>query len=522
MAPEQAQGRTSEIGPATDVHALGAIFYEALTGKPPFQATSVVDTLHQVVHQQPTPPRSLRPNIPADLERICLRCLQKEPTQRYASAAALADDLRRHLTGQPVQEQTLVLPRPGKKDGRRRQWTWIGAAGILVLLVGIGLVWRFWPPPETRPDPPPITDKQEKDLAQQVEHDKKVVRHEPVTIPWIGSRLTCLAFSPDGQTVALGGKSDIVELWDVTTGERRVAFAGHPREIFSLAFAPSGKILAVAAYMQVWLWDVHDAREPLGILKGHNAEVRWVGFVAGGKSLLSLGSYDSGTKPTTCVKIWDVDTRKLNGELDGPDGRFHRLELSPNGKYLAEIATMPLYDFLKLWDVGTKKFTRLNKWFDKFAFAPDGQTLAVGSGNKLYVLEVPTLTERGRYELHTEKVCSVAVSPDGQTLASGSHDRTAILWNIATKNEHATLKGHTGPVQVRFSPDGKMLATGSPKDPFVKLWDVATGKRLAALTGHTAGIASLHFSPDGQILAAACQDGTVKFWSKAAFSETNN
>ena len=119
MAPEQASGRRDNVGPLSDVYSLGAILYELLAGRPPFDAESPLDTLVQVIESEPPDLARLRDDIPRALEQICMRCLEKAPDQRYASAKDLADDLDRHLRGEPVDARRLTLWQRVKRWARR-------------------------------------------------------------------------------------------------------------------------------------------------------------------------------------------------------------------------------------------------------------------------------------------------------------------------------------------------------------------------------------------------------------------
>jgi serine/threonine protein kinase/tetratricopeptide (TPR) repeat protein len=180
MAPEQAQGRKNAIGPATDVYALGAILYQALTGLPPFVGAEVVDVLMQVVHQDPVSVRRLQPKVPADLETVCLKCLAKEPGRRYPTALALADDLRRFRDGKPIQARPASALERSWRWGRRNP----GVAGLtlalgLVLVTGLVAVTGLWLRAERNGR---RAEEQQRQAARNLQEARRAVREHFVQI----------------------------------------------------------------------------------------------------------------------------------------------------------------------------------------------------------------------------------------------------------------------------------------------------------------------------------------------------
>jgi len=160
MSPEQAAGRTREVGTATDVYALGVILYELLSGRTPFKGDSVMETIHQVLNREPVWPRTLQSSIPRDLETICLKCLEKEPKRRYSTAEALEADLRAYLQGRPIAVRPVGTVETAIKWARRRPTM---AALLLVTLLGVaGIVWKY------------IDAEQQRDIAEEKSRDAEL------------------------------------------------------------------------------------------------------------------------------------------------------------------------------------------------------------------------------------------------------------------------------------------------------------------------------------------------------------
>jgi len=139
MSPEQASGHFEDIGKSTDIYGLGAILYELLTGEPPFLGLTASETMRRVRMEAPVPPGQLNLRVPRDLERICLQCLEKEPANRYATAAELADDLRRFLLGRSVAAHPLGLIRKWWHRCRRHRFYYLSLLAVAILMIATGL-----------------------------------------------------------------------------------------------------------------------------------------------------------------------------------------------------------------------------------------------------------------------------------------------------------------------------------------------------------------------------------------------
>lgn len=542
MPPEQAAGKVREISPASDVYALGAILYQALTGKPPFRADNPVETMRQVVENEPVAPRVLNGAVPRDLETICLKCLEKEPRRRYATALELVEELGRFLRDEPIRVRPASRVEKGWRWCRRNraQAAAIGLLLALAVILGIGspvAVYRI-NQERQRAEKNAVLEAKERqraesvmrrsrrrlyaariNLAQQVFEEGDVARMEELLSglrPQVGeedlrgfewhylqqlthSEILCLtghvgyvravAYSPDGQSLASAGDDGVIRFWDAITGEQRRQLKGHTNIVSAIAFAPDGKTLVSAGEDgTVRLWD--SARgEALGILWTETNSLSTVAFSPDGK-LIAAG------------------TAKL------PTGkRFPSTRYAPPAEGMASQIT--IFDLKKRQIL--QRFNAHPDGVYSLQFSPDGATLLSGGkdGNVSYWYfstgELLNLVSDS-----VGPVYGISFSPKDQALAvTGWHPTSANAdLEILNSRTGQIIRRFDEPGQVicvAYSPDGATLATAGT-DQLVSLWDIATGRLRAKFTGHTGVVWSLAWSPDGQRLATAGWDGTVRVW----------
>jgi WD40 repeat protein len=557
MAPEQAASKSQDIGPATDVYALGAILYETLTGRPPFQGETPLETLQQVVAEEPVAPSRLRPKLPPDLETICLKCLQKESARRYASAAALTDDLQRWLEGRPIRgRRTGLLGRAGRWCRRNPTLAAAVAAASLFLVAGTlvssllavhareaagradeeaararaaklfsdyrayvsemklaSLDWeaghtsmvtqRLREQQPLSPDAPELRGFEWYYLQRRCQLELR-------TLVGDTDRLFCVAFSPDGRLLASAGQDGTVKLWDAATCQEVCPLPGHKGIVSGVAFSLDGKLASAGQDQTVRLWDPATRRQ-LREFRGHTGTIVAVAFSPDGRQLASGGG-------DRTVKVWDVATGRPVRNLEGHTNWVGGVAFSPDGKQLASGSGDHT---VRLWDLATGRPVRKLEGHAGpvrgVAFSPDGTQLAsAGEDQTVTVWDVATGQENRRLQRQMGAVSDVRFSPDGHRLASASQDASVRVWDAATGQEMLTLREHTHRVlALAFSPDGRRLASAS-WDGTVRVWDAALRHETLILEGHAARVTCLAVSPDGRLIASASQDGTVRIWDAAS------
>lgn len=324
------------------------------------------------------------------------------------------------------------------------------------------------------------------------------------------SDIWSVAFSPNGELIAIGDAQSEIRVLRVSDGQQVLACRGHTNWVVSIVFSSDGKtIFSSSDDSTIRMWAVSTG-ECLKKLNGHNGRVWSIALRSKG-DLLASGSDDRS------IKLWDVRTGECLQTLeDAHAGQVWSVAFSPQGDTLASSSN----DYtIKLWDVETynclKIFRGHTDWVGSVAFSPDGQTLATGSSDRTIKLwDIKTGSCLKTLDGHTSWVRSVIFNPHGKLIASGSADSTVKLWDTTTGECLITLRGHTDVIgAVAFSPQNINLLISGSKDKTLRLWDVSTGRCLKQLQGYTNGVRAIAFSPDGQFIVGGTEDSKVRVWN---------
>ena len=337
--------------------------------------------------------------------------------------------------------------------------------------------------------------------------------HAPIR-PNYNLYIKSVAFNPDGKTfVSVSrGKSQRISLWHTDTWQRPEIFTDHTGAINSVAFSPNGQTIASGGRDgRLYLWDTDTNLSLPALLE--LTPIRSVTFSPDGKTLASAGYWDS----TGSIYLLDTDDWHLRS-LTRDAGDVKSISFSPDSKTLASIGN----GVIRLWNAGTGSLqhtlTTNTDWVWNVAFSPDGKMLASDGGLNPPVIHLWDATTHSLLRTLTAggwQTNGIAFSPDGKMLAIGDV-KNIFLWDTNTWQHLKTLTRHIwGGYGVAFSPDGRILASGNG-DTTIDLWDTDAWQHLKMLTGHTERVITLEFSPDSTMLSSGSRDGTVLLWDLTA------
>jgi WD40 repeat protein len=562
MPPEQAASRLAEIGPLSDVYALGAILYTVLVGRPPFQAASAMETLKQVLEQEPVPPRQLNAQIPRDLETICLKCLRKEPAKRYASAQALADDLGRHLRDEPIVARPVGALERGWRWCKRNRGLAIGmttaAVSLLVafvLAIAFGVREKWYSAKLEKEQSATLaalgladenlrrSHRETSQLAltqglrlcdEENEGHKgllwlvraldfairagdadleRVIRHNLGEWSRLVPRLAYslphpdqvrgVAVRPDGLVIATACDDGRVRFWDAATGSPLPGQLEVGGAITVIKFSPSGQYLATGCLNgQGRIWNLADG-QPIGQVLRHGGEIHDLDFSPDG-SLLLTGSHDNA------ARLWDALTGAPRGTLPHASWvmgvAFH-----PRGD---TFVTVSFHSYFQVWETSTRRLLRTvahNQSGSQARFSSDGQWLALALTRGVGIWNATTYSRANHVPQPTNS--GAVFSPDALSLLVYSRGGKARVWHnsFPPRPVSPTLLHQGELFDGAFLNHGQAVVTANGGN-VARVWALARPKTPRLVLAHPACMA-VAFSPDGSTLASGDTDyRLVIFW----------
>jgi len=497
IAPEQASG-SKALTTAVDIYSLGAILYELLTGRPPFVGTSVLETLMASRKGSPERPSSLTAHVPRDLETICLKALQLEPRNRYATAGAFADDLENWLAGRTIQA------RPA--NAAEQLWRWakrnplpasLGAALMTAITtLAVGAVISA------------VHIDRSLHRALVAEADARQKLHQSLLDQAHALRLTGLM----GQRVeALKALSQAAQILpDITARNDAIAVLTLPdaqkidefpvREYGKLGLAFNGSINRIAVARQNSTVEILDlkTKKSLQILPGAHSPIRALGFAT---DTLLAGSTDDGK-----LCLWETTASKLvidNANVYTKEGKPAGFFADSSGHTLAVASSSSGLDLYDTASGQVRQHVPTSAPVFCGAFNASGEEIAFIGEDQRNLVRIYNLTDGSIQEIHTPFnvfATTLAWSGQGRFLAIGCIDARTYIWDLVNHSLHATLNGHRQDItQVIFAKMDRLIVT-TAVDGSIRFWDPDSGSEQLAINEYGAEPV-LQLSKDGSLLA---------------------
>jgi WD40 repeat protein len=509
MSPEQALGRPDAVGPASDIYSVGALFYEVLTGRPPIEGNSELDLLRRLPTEEPVSPRRIHSTIARDLETICLKCLEKNPDRRYASARELADDLYRFLRGEPIQARP-VGPMERSLRWCRRNVALAALIGSIVTAVAVlavvvtGFTWKL----QDEVHRVAAAEREGKHhlwdarlAAASGRRQSGVAGQRLESLEILERAVTLeseLGLGDDARKTLRDDAIGCLALYDLR-GKGKLGVAVADRDPRSVAID--------ATFSRAVVRDAQGVVSVVG-LRGE-ANRRTIGTLPDGRVAISANGRCAAAFGAGAPLVWtDGSPRGTFRAVDVE--RPAALAISESGDTVAVISadgTAHVYSTDAFSE--TRTFATLPAPRG-CAFDASGKRLAVWANDTIAISDVQSGDRVATFvQPGGDQVQAAALSPDGRWLVSGGDRHHAYTWSAntgSTERPVRTLRGHQGWVNgVAFAPDGYAVATTS-LDGTTRLWEHWTGRPLVVANGR-----GLRFHRDGARFAAIVGDELADF-----------